>query len=62
MIPLSVACILGGCLDFPIITNPRTIPQLVRDEIKRQNPPKTKNPSCYVMGQFYKECPEVDYD
>ena len=62
MIPLALACVLGGCLDVPIINSNDTLPETVIKEFRRQNPRKTKNPSCYVMGEFYRECPEVSYD
>ncbi len=62
MIPLTIACVLGGCLDLPIRTSNDTLPEIVVNEFRRHNPKQTTNPSCYVMGTFYKECPEVNYD
>ena len=62
MIPLAIACVLGGCLDVPIDTSSDTVPEAIAREFRRQNPKQTKNPSCYVMGEFYTECPEVNYD
>ena len=62
MIPLAIACVLGGCLDVPIGTTSDTLPETIVKEFRRQNPRKTTNPSCYVMGTFYVECPEVNYD
>ena len=62
MIPLALACVLGGCLDVPIRSSTDTLPQIIVKEYQRQNPKQTTNPSCYVMGTFYVECPEVNYD
>mgnify|MGYP001213657520 CR=1 FL=1 len=62
MIPLVMMCTISGCLDVPIITSIDTVPEAIINEYQRQNPKKTKNPSCYVMGEFYVECPEVNYD
>ncbi len=62
MIPLTLLCVLTGCLDVPITTSPDTLPEAISTEYRRQNPIKTTNPSCYVNGVFYTECPEVNYD
>ena len=62
MIPLALACVLGGCLDVPIGTTSDTLPETIVKEFTRQNPTKTKNPACYVNGVFYKDCPEANYD
>ena len=62
MIPLVMVCVLGGCLDAPIRSGDKTLPTIIVEEFQRQNPKKTKNPSCYVRGTFYRECPEVSYD
>lgn len=60
MIPLLIGCVFGGCLDVPVNVNNREPWEQVAAEFGRQNPPKMKNPSCYIDGEFYKSCPEDD--
>lgn len=53
MISLTVACIIGGCLDIPIDTRP-IHRQILDDQFGR----KEQVQSCYINGKFHKQCPE----
>ena len=58
MIPLTLACIIGGCLDFPIDNRP-IHRQILDDQFGRKEEVRK---SCYINGKFYKQCPEEDDD
>jgi len=58
MISLTLACILGGCLDIPIDT--RDPHEIIRDEWNRQTTRRESSSSCYIRGEFYQQCPKDD--
>lgn len=53
MIPLTLACIIGGCLDVPVDTRPLHR-QIYEDQIRGR---QTVRAACYVGETFYKVCP-----
>ena len=57
MIPLALACVLGGCLDVPIGTTSDTLPETIVKGFRRQTPKQTTNPSSYAVGTCCGECP-----
>lgn len=54
MIPLTMMCLLGGCLDLPVDT--RSPERQIKDSISRQFPGRQARISCYVDGVFYYDC------
>lgn len=61
MISLTLACLLGGCLDQPMDFTGREPWEIIGDEFNRVNPKDEPVSSCYKRGVFYKQCPQVNY-
>ena len=57
MIPLTLACILGGCLDVPIDNRP-IHRQILEDQFSSRTKPNKY--SCYRNGEFYVDCSHRD--
>jgi len=55
MLPLTIACIFGGCLDMPIDTRPLHT-QIWQDQLGGNE----RVVSCYSGNKFYEDCSKRD--
>ena len=60
MIPLTIGCILAGCLqDVPVVVGTDPVVYHVRQQFKSKK--KNLDVACYVEGVFYQSCPQLKY-